>query len=97
MPPVKANFATIDGLVDQMAATSGQVDTEMSIWSGAAGAAEATWLDEAGGTFGVVRKEWADLIVLQQEMLAKLRTAAAEARAAYEATLRAGVNAVGGG
>jgi uncharacterized protein YukE len=92
MPQIKAHFGTLQDLVHQMAATSGQVDTEMMIWSGASSAAQATWLDQAGGAFRDVGKEWGDLAALQQDMLARLQTAVDDSLNDYGATLQTGVN-----
>ncbi len=85
---IKANFGALDALADQIRATVGRVDGEMARWSTAASAAEAEWLDRAGGEFAAVRARWQELSTAQQAMLSALQSATTEARVLYEATVR---------
>ncbi|WP_326549393.1 WXG100 family type VII secretion target [Micromonospora sp. NBC_01813] len=86
---IMASFPVLDDLATQMTRTVGQVDGEMATWTGAANAAQATWLDQAGGEFAAVHARWLELGELQNAMLAALETAVTDARIRYmEATQR---------
>jgi hypothetical protein len=93
---IKANFATLDGLVGQFRATAGLVDADMAGWAKAGSAAEADWLDQAGGEFAEVRRRWDAVSDLQQQMIRALESATADARSRYAQTVAAGVAAVSG-
>lgn len=92
---IKGNFAQLEGLAAQIAATVAKVEQEMDTWRATSGATSADWLDQAGGQFGEISAAWHQVSSAQQAMLQALRGGVDKANAELQQALGAAVARVG--
>ena len=69
---IKGSFSQLTDVTQQILNTAEKINAEMETWQREAGAAEANWLDQAGGQFGEVNAAWKQVSTAHNQMLQAL-------------------------
>lgn len=93
---IRGSFSQLGDVTKQILDTAEKVNMEMETWQREAGAAEANWLDSAGGQFGEVNSAWKQVSTAHNAMLQALGGGVGQTNDEFQAMVASSAGRVGG-